>query len=98
MILCGVDFSVYYFIIMRKFKLAFKSDEVKAYFAIILVAIAIISVNCYGFFGSIYETIKHAAFQVGSIITTTGFSTVDYNKWPELSKTVLVIFSHDGAK
>ena len=97
MIIFGVDFSVYYFLIMRRFKDAAKSDEVKAYLGIIALSIILISLNCRHLFASLFETVKHAAFQVGSIITTTGYMTTDFDLWPDFSKTILVILMFIGA-
>lgn len=97
MIIFGVDFSIYYLIILRKFKSVLKSDEFKAYLGIIAVSIVIITVNCLPLFDSVWTSLRHSAFQVGSIITTTGYSTTDFNLWPELSKTVLVLLMFIGA-
>ncbi len=97
MILFGIDFSVYYFILIRKFKLAFKSEEVKAYLGIILASVLVITLNCYSYFENIFDALKHVFFQVGSIITTTGYSTVNYDLWPELSKTILIVLMFIGA-
>ena len=97
MIIFGVDFSFYYLLMLRKFKPALHSGEVRAYFCIIFSAILIISINCFGVFGDVFTTVKHAAFQVGSIITTTGYSTADFDRWPELSKTILVLLMFIGA-
>lgn len=97
MIIFGVDFSFYYLVLMRKFRSAVKHEEVWGYLAIIAASVIIISINCAPLFTGIGETVKHAAFQVGSIITTTGYSTVDFNHWPELSKAVLVMLMFFGA-
>lgn len=97
MIIFGVDFSFYYLVLMRKFRSAVKHEEVWGYLAIIAASVIIISINCAPLFSGIGETVKHAAFQVGSIITTTGYSTVDFNHWPELSKAVLVMLMFFGA-
>ena len=97
MILFGVNFSIYYLILMKKFKDIFRSDEFKTYFIIIFTATALIAINSYSHFDGISSAIKHSAFQVGSIITTTGFSTVDYNQWPEFSKTIIVLLTFIGA-
>ena len=90
MIVCGVNFSVYYLILIGRFKLALRSSELWAYLLIILSAIVLITLNS-------GAGVKHAAFQVGSIITTTGFATVDFNKWPEFSKAILVLLMFIGA-
>lgn len=97
MILCGIDFSLYYLILVRKGKEAFRSEEYKAYLSIIAVSIAIITFNCRSLFPTFGETLRHAAFQVGSVITTTGYSTTDFNLWPSLSKTILVVLMFIGA-
>lgn len=98
MILFGVNFSFYYLLIVAKrWKDAVAMSEVRAYFGIILVAILIISINIRGMFGSGAEALKHAAFQVASIVTTTGYATVDFNYWPELSKTILLMLMFVGA-
>ena len=97
MALFGIDFSVYYLILLGKFKLMLKSDEVKAYIGIILVSTLIICINCVGLFENVWVSLRHSAFQVSSINTTTGFSTVDFDKFPELSKMILVILMFIGA-
>ena len=97
MILFGIDFSVYYLIILRRFREAFRSSEVRTYLTIIFVSVILITSNCMSLYSSIGEALKHSAFQVGSIITTTGYSSVDFNLWPEFSKTILVILMFIGA-
>ncbi len=97
MIAFGVDFTVYYLMLIGKFKLSELSDEVKTYLGIIFGAILIICLNCKDLFSSVSELIRHAAFQVASVITTTGYSTTDFDKWPELSKAVLVLLMFIGA-
>ena len=97
MALFGVCFNVYFLIICGKFKDAFKSEELKAYFGIMFSAIVIISFDIRNYFGTAFESFRHAAFQVSSIMTTTGFSTTDFDKWPDLSRTILVILMCIGA-
>ncbi|MCI8983150.1 MAG: TrkH family potassium uptake protein [Hungatella sp.] len=97
MILFGVNFNVYYLLLMKRFKDAFSCEEARTYLAIILGAVALITLNIRGAFGSLFAAFHHAAFQVGSIITTTGFSTVDFDTWPQLSKTILVGLMFVGA-
>lgn len=97
MIACGINFTVYYLIIMRKFSIAFRFSEVWAYLGIIVVSILVISFNCLHLFGGFGESLKHGAFQVGSIITTTGYATYDFDLWPELSKTILFVLMFIGA-
>ncbi len=97
MILFGVNFNAYYFIYRRKWKDAVRNTEVQVYLLIILTAIVLITMNVRGMFDSLFQAVKHSAFQVGSIITTTGYSTVDFELWPSFSKTILVILMFVGA-
>ncbi len=97
MILFGVNFNAYYFLLFHNFKKAFGMEEVRYYFGIIAAAIAIIFFETIGTYGGAFKTLTHASFQVASIITTTGFSTVDFNYWSQASKTVLVLLMFIGA-
>ena len=97
MILFGLNFTVYYLILIHHFKPLLKYEEVKAYFSVILISVAVICINCYHIYGDLLVTLRHAFFQVSSIITTTGYSTVDFNQWPELSKTIIIILMFIGA-
>ena len=85
MILFGVNFSAYYLLLTKKFVQAFKFEEVRYYFGIILAAILVIGLNTAHLFRNLGEAFQQAAFQVGSIITTTGFSSTDFSQWPSLS-------------
>mgnify|MGYP000686516709 CR=1 FL=1 len=96
MILFGVNFNVYFLLLLRRFRRAASSEEVRAYFAIILAAVAVITVNIRSLYGTFGEALRHAAFQVGSIITTTGFSSCDFDLWPTLAKEVLVLLMFIG--
>ncbi len=97
MILFGVNFNVYYLIRARKPLQAFQHEEMRYYLGIILAAIVLITVNIRGSFQSLLEAVHHAAFQVASIITTTGYSTTDFNVWPEFSRAILVLLMFVGA-
>lgn len=97
MILFGVNFSAYYLFLTGKFVQAFKFEEIRYYFGIIAASILIITCNTAHLFRNVGEAFQQAAFQVGSIITTTGFSSTDFNQWPALSKTVLVLLMFVGA-
>ena len=97
MILFGVNFNAYFLMLLRRFRRAASSEEVRAYFAIILVAIGIITLNIRSMYSGFGEALRHAAFQVGSIITTTGFSSCDFDLWPTLSKEILVMLMFVGA-
>ena len=97
MILFGVNFNAYYFILFRNFKKAFSMEEVRCYFLIILGTIGIIFIDIVDNCVSAFDALTKASFQVGSIITTTGFSTADFNLWPQTSKTILVLLMFVGA-
>lgn len=95
-ILCGINFNLIYFAICGNFMAVFKSEELRWYLGIIGSSIIIICINIYPLYGNILEVIRHSAFQVSSIITTTGYASVDYNTWPELSKSILFILMFIG--
>ncbi len=97
MIIFGIDFSLYYLLLMRKFKAVFKSEELRGYLGVILVSIVLICINIAGMFENVWVALKHSAFQVASIITTTGYATTDFDKWPEFSKTILILLMFIGA-
>lgn len=97
MILFGVNFNAYYLLLYRNFKKAARMEEVKYYFLIIFAATSIIFFNIVRTSESIFEALTHASFQVASIITTTGFSTIDFNEWSQTCKTVLVLLMFVGA-
>ena len=97
MILFGVNFNAYFLIYQRKFKDLLGMSEVIAYFSVIIASIILISININGMYPHTWIAVKDAAFQVGSIITTTGFSTADFNLWPSFSKGLLVTLMFVGA-
>ena len=97
MILFGVNFNLYFLLLRRRFREALKTTEVWVYFLIVLVSTLTIAYNIRHLFGSTQETLLHSAFTVGSVMTTTGFSTFDFNLWPELSRTILVMLMLIGA-
>ena len=97
MIISGINYSFYFLIISKKFKDAFSLEEVRWYIGIILGSVAIITINTASMYSGIGEALRHAFFQVGSIVTTTGYSSTDFNLWPELSKTILILLMIIGA-
>ncbi|MBR5808817.1 MAG: TrkH family potassium uptake protein, partial [Clostridia bacterium] len=97
MILFGINFSLYYLLLLGKIRDILRSEELKAYLGIIFVAIIVIVLNCKDMYESIGDAIRHTAFQVGAVITTTGFSTTDFDLWPSLSKTIMVLLMFSGA-
>ena len=96
MILFGVNFNAYYFLFFGQLRKAFRMEEVRWYFIIILASIGIIFATLLGTYAP-FEALTHAAFQVGTIITTTGFATADFDQWSSLAKTVLVLLMFIGA-
>ena len=97
MFLFGVNFNLYYLILIKKFRSVLKSTELWFYCAIVLISTLTISVNIRSMYPSIGETIRHAAFQVSSIITTTGYATTDFDTWPLFSKSVILLLMFIGA-
>ena len=90
MFIFGVNFNIYFLFLIRKPKEVLQSEELRTYLGIVLISTLIIGINISGSLSSIWVGIQQAFFQVSSIITTTGFSTVDFNTWPEVSKFILV--------
>ena len=97
MILFGISFNVYYLFLIRRPKEALRSEEARTYLGIIAAVVVIIAINIRGSFESLFAAFHHAAFQVASIITTTGYSTVNYDLWPEFSKGILLTLMFIGA-
>ena len=97
MILFGVNFNAYYLILFRKFKKALQMEEVKAYFGIIFVSTAIITGSLVMGNMQFADALRHAAFQVGSIITTTGYATINFDAWSQTCRTILVLLMFVGA-
>ena len=97
MILYGINFNVYFLILARKFKNIFKIEEVRTYLIVIVVSVLIITLNIFKTYDTFGGALTDAAFQVASIITTTGFATCDFNLWPSLSKTILILLMVTGA-
>lgn len=97
MMLFGVNFSVYFLMLVKKFKQSLLYEELRWYLGIIITAVIIIVLNSLDLAESLSENIRNAFFQVSSVITTTGFSTTDFNLWHSASKTVLVLVMFVGA-
>lgn len=97
MILFGINFSMYFLLLNKKVWQAFKLEEVHWYLGIILASILVITFNIRDLYSSFGEALNHASFQVGSIITTTGFATTDFNLWHPLSRSILVLLMLIGA-
>lgn len=97
MILFGVNFNAYYLLIFGQIRKAFSIEEVRVYFLIILSATILIAINIFDTTKGIFDAITQSAFQVASLISSTGFSTVDFDTWPAVSKTILVMIMFVGA-
>ena len=96
MLLFGVNFNLYYLILVGKVRSAFKSSELWVYFGIVAAAVVTIGINVSNLFSSFEEIARHSFFQVSAIMTTTGFTTTDFTAWPELSKMIIIILMFVG--
>lgn len=90
MLLFGVNFACYYMLFMKQIKNVFKDEELRFYLAVVAGSIVLITWNIRGMYDSLGETVRYAAFQVASIVTTTGFATTDFDLWPSFSKAILL--------
>lgn len=90
MLLFGVNFACYYMLLIKQVKNVFQDEELRFYLLVVSGSILLISWNVRGMYGSLGETFRYAAFQVASIVTTTGFATTDFDLWPSLSKAILL--------
>ena len=97
MILFGINFSCYYLLLLKQFGAVFRDEELRLYLGIIFGSILLIVLDIRDYYATLGETIRHAAFQVGSIITTTGYATTDFDLWPSFSKTILLCLMVTGA-
>lgn len=97
MILFGINFNFYFYIIYRHFRKAVSMEEIHYYLAMILIAVTIIFLNIRAMYPSGFEAMTHSVFQVASLATSTGFSTTDFDLWPQTSQTILIIVMFVGA-
>lgn len=97
MLLFGTNFTLFYFLLIGNVKKIWHNEEFRWYLGIVFVSIVIITLNTLKLYDNFFDTLRHSSFQVASIITTTGFSTVDFNTWPSLSKIILVLLMFIGA-
>ena len=97
MLLCGINFNAYYFLLYREFKKAFTMEEVRCYLLIVIASTAFIFVSILDTCSGAFEALTHSSFQVATIITTCGFATADFNTWSAAAKTVLVLLMFIGA-
>ena len=97
MILFGVNFNLYFLILLKRFRPALRSEELHWYLGIIAFAVITIAANINSIYGSFHQSLRHAFFQVASVITTTGFATMDFDQWPQYSRHLLVLLMFIGA-
>ena len=96
MLVFAVNFNVYYLVLIRKFKSVIKNQELLTYGVIVALSIVAITLNIRPLYEGVAESIRHSAFQVASVISTTGYATVDFNQWPGMSKTILLLLMFIG--
>lgn len=96
MVVSGINFSILYLVIVKRAFWAFKSEELFWYIGIIAASIAVITLNILPIYDNIADCLRYSFFQVATIISTTGFSSIDYSSWPELSKMILVVLTIIG--
>lgn len=97
MLLFGVNFSCYYLLLMKRVKDVFRDEELRTYIAIVVISTLLIAWNISGLYNTLGETLRHSAFQVATIISTTGFATTDFDQWPAFSKAILLLLMCCGA-
>ena len=97
MLLFGINFNLYFLLLMKNIKGFFRNEELRTYLGIVAAAIALITINIMNLYGGVLHAFRYAAFQVVSVITTTGFVTANFDLWPEFSKTILLMLMVVGA-
>ncbi len=97
MFLFGINFNLYYLLLMGKIKNVLRSSELWVYAGVGIVSCAAITVNIFSIYGNVSDALRHSAFQVSTVMTTTGYATADFNGWPVFSKTLLLILMLMGA-
>ncbi len=97
MLIFGINFNLFYLLLIKRFRSVFKSDELWSYLGIFAVSTALITANIMPIYNNFADALRNAAFQVSSIVTTTGYSTTDFNLWPQFSKGILFLLMFSGA-
>lgn len=97
MFLFGINFNLYYLLLMGKIKNVLRSSELWVYAGVGIVSCAAITVNIFSIYGNVSDALRHSAFQVSTVMTTTGYATADFNQWPVFSKTLLLVLMLMGA-
>lgn len=97
MLIFGINFNLFYLLLIGKFKAVFKNTELWVYLGIVALSVSIITINIFSMYSGLEESLRMSTFQVASIISTTGYATTDFNLWPGLSKAILLILMFIGA-
>ena len=97
MLLFSVNFNLYYLMVMRDFKNVWRNEELRTFFAIVIIATLLITTNIYDYYPTLEAAFRHAIFQVAAIMSTTGFVTANFDLWPEFSRTILFCLLFLGA-
>ncbi len=97
MFLFGVNFSCFYLLLLKQFRSVFRDEELRLYIGIFITAVGLIAWNIYDLYGNLADTLRHCAFQVSSLMTTTGYTTTDFDLWPPFSKGILLTLMMIGA-
>lgn len=97
MALFGINFNIYFLLLIKRFKEALKSEELWTYIGIIVASVSVITINTANQYDRLFDAFHHASFQVSSLMTSTGFCSTDFNQWPELSRTILLMIMCIGA-
>ena len=97
MLLFSVNFALYFLLLCGKVKQAFRSDELRFFLAMVFITITMISINIRDLYPTLGEAIRHAAFQVATVVSTTGYASTDFDQWPEFSRVLLVLLMFVGA-
>ncbi len=97
MLLFGINFNLYFLLLVRQIGKVFFDEELRVYVGIVIASITVIAFNIYNMYDSVGDAVRIAAFQVATIMTTTGYATADFDLWPEFSKTLLVLLMFVGA-
>ena len=96
MLLFGINFNLYYFILLKRFKAVFTNRELWCYFGMVAVSVVVITWNIFPIYENFSDSLRHSSFQVAGVISSTGFSSVDFNQWPQLSKNILFLLMFVG--
>ncbi len=97
MLLFGVNFNMYYFLLLRRFRDVWRSEELRTYLGITVVSVVLIAINIAHLYGGFFHAMRYSFFQVSTMLTSTGFATADFNLWPSFSRALLILIACIGA-